>query len=78
METRSKKRKLIDLDLNLEYINQIDENNKQNIQIKIERIISYDGNNMSSKFDDKFFEEASNAWRKNKIKIKNGEFRYKL
>lgn len=73
METRSKKRKLIDL-FNIE-------NNKQdcqkNIQIRVDRIIPPNENDMSIEFDSKFFDDASTAWRENKLKIKNGEFRYK-
>jgi len=83
METRNNKRKLIDLDL--EYIDSINENNKktiqsnitQNIQIKVERIFPHNQYDISVEFDYKFFEDSSNAWRENKIKIKNGEFRYK-
>jgi hypothetical protein len=77
METRNKKRKLIDLSDIENNKEVIQKNTIKNIQIKVERILPHNQYDMSSEFNDNFFDEASNAWRENKIKIKNGEFRYK-
>lgn len=67
METRSKKRKFIELN--------DDKTIKQNIQLKVKRINhSLD---MSLEFDDNFFINASIEWRKNKIKQNNCTFKYK-
>ena len=32
---------------------------------------------MNKEFDSNFFDDASKCWRKNKIKLKNGEYAYK-
>jgi hypothetical protein len=32
---------------------------------------------MNKEFNSNFFDDASKCWRKNKIKLKNGEFAYK-